>query len=306
MTLGISSALAGDVGDKAKPAKVQWAANQVHALYNPDKKQAAVDVNDKFTIKSFQEGEGYRVRVGVLDGARAMLGTCEAAAKLKAGDRRTTWLDVQYKPDAAGNTAFTIRRTLDFNKHDRVYKFTAGEGARATLEPGVEVSLNNGVLVYEQSTGPIGTSGDTKALRLSYKLNDNFADISASVEMDQQAWAIATNRPSAGGAPLYSVNNNAVLPHVEGTKGIVQAQTVVANPVRGPGIGAAANPALLKVSGRPSTSIQGLQVSDDAEQALCLALPCSFDFQCKSSGQPSSCICHDLDGPGPNLGVCQV
>ncbi|MBS7545538.1 hypothetical protein [Ancylobacter oerskovii] len=306
MALSISAAVAG-VGEQRPAASgtATWAANEVHALYDPAKQHVLVDVNDQFSIKSRADGDTRRVQLAVLDGARAKIGTCADASKLQDGERRTTWLDVQYgKPDAAGNTAFTIRRTLDFNKHERVYRFTAGDGARAALEPGVTVSLNNGVLVYEQTSGPIGTSGNTKAMRMSYKLTDGFGDVTAGVELDRQAWAISTTRPNAAATPVYSVNNSAVLPHVAGTEGTVRDHAVIANPVRGPGIGAAADPTLLKASGAVSKSVQGLQVQDEAAQLLCISISCSFDFQCTSMG--AGCICHDLDGPGPLIGVCQV
>lgn len=205
----------------------------------------------------------------MLDGAGAKIGACANAAKLKDGERRTTWLHVQYgKPDADGNTAFTIRRTLDFNKHERVYRFTAGDGAHATLEPGVSVSLKDGVLVYEQTAGPIGASGATKATRVSYKLADGFDDMAAAVELDRQAWTVSTTRPSAASTPLYSVNNVAVLPHVAGTKGVARERAVIADPLRGPGIGAAADPAVLKVSGGVSKSVGDLRVQDEAAKLL--------------------------------------
>ncbi|SDA93649.1 hypothetical protein [Sinorhizobium sp. NFACC03] len=216
----------------------------------------------------------------MFDGARAKIGTCANAAKLKDGERRTTWLDVEYG------------------------QADAGDGARATLEPGVSVSLNNGVLVYEQTAGPIGASGDTKAMRVSYKLASGFRDVAAAVELDRQAWTVSTTRPSASSAPLYSVNNVALLPHVAGTKGVVRDRAVIADPLRGPGIGAAADPAVLKVSGGVSKSVQGLQVQDEAAKLLCISISCSFDFQCTTQGP--GCICHDLDGPGPLIGVCQV
>lgn len=284
-----------------------WAANEVHAAYNAEKQYAIVDVNDRFVIKSSPAGAGGKVQFGFLDGARAKLGTCNAASKLKDGDPRTTWLRLSYtKPDAQGKRQFTLRRTLDFSGHERVYRFTAGRGTTlATLEPGVRVGLDHGLLVYEQATGPIGTSGDTKAVRVTYKLTDKFSEIASSVEMDRNRWLVSTSQASASSTPIYSVNNTAVLAHIPGEKGVARDRAVVANPTRGNGIGAASDAVGLKVSARqPFNGVENLEVSSVVSQSLCIALPCSFDFQC--NGTSTSCICHDLDGSGPQLGTCLV
>ncbi|MBZ5763316.1 hypothetical protein LAV84_27955 [Rhizobium sp. VS19-DR104.2] len=309
LALGGLSGVAAVAGP-ADPAKAQptkqhmFAANEVHAAYDATKHWAVVDVNDRFLIKSSPAATGGgKVQFAFLDGTRAQIGTCADASKLKPGDRRTTFLYVTYsKPDAEGQRQFELRRTLDFYGHDQVYRFRAGDGTLATLEPGVRMGLKNGTFVYEQATGPIGTSGKTEAVRVSYQLTDKFSEIASSVEMDRNRWVVSTSQPSTASPPIYSVNSSAVVAHVPGTKDMVRDRAIVANPTRGNGIGAAADAFALKVSGQqPPKGVEGLQMGPEKQVSLCLALPCSFDFQC--NGQSTFCTCHDLS-TGPQLGTC--
>ncbi|MFA1791638.1 hypothetical protein [Xanthomonas campestris] len=291
---------------KAEETKQQdFAPNEVHAAYDASKHWAIVDVNDRFLIKASPAADGGKVQFAFLDGARSQIGTCKDAAKLKPGDRRTTFLYVTYsEPDADNKRQFELRRTLDFNGHDQVYRFKAGDGTLSTLEPGVTVGLKHGVFVYEQTTGPIGTSGKTEAVRVTYQLTDKFSDISSSVEMDRNRWVVSTSQPSTGTQPIYSVNNTAVLAHVPGTKDPARDRAIVANPVRGSGIGMEADAVALKVAGhQPPKGVEGLQMGPEKQVALCIAVSCSFDFQC--NGQNTSCLCHELS-TGPNLGTCAV
>ncbi|CAD1798226.1 hypothetical protein XSP_004126 (plasmid) [Xanthomonas euroxanthea] len=310
IALGGLSGVAAVAGpaDLAKAEQTKqhtFATNEVHAAYDAAKHWSIVDVNDRFMIKSSPAAEGGKVQFAFLDGARSQIGTCEAASKLKPGERRTTFLHVSYsKPDAEGKRQFELRRTLDFNGHDQVYRFKAGDGTLATLEPGVRVGLEHGVFAYEQTTGPIGTSGQTQAVRVSYQLNDKYSDIASSVEMDRNRWVVSTSQPSAGAPPIYSVNSTAVLAHVPGTKDLARDRAIVANPMRGSGIGVAADAVALKVAGQqPPKGVEGLQMGPEKQVALCIAVSCSFDFQC--NGQSPSCICHELS-TGPNLGTCAV
>ncbi|MEA5251014.1 hypothetical protein [Xanthomonas fragariae] len=311
LAVGLSATVAnaGQAGqakvDQAAAVKAPWALNEVHAAYNPAKKYTIVDVNDKFLIKSTPDAGGGKVNIAFLDGARAKLGTCATAPKLKPGEARTTWLQLSYsKPDADGKRQFIVRRTLDFNGHDQEYRFTAGNGTLATLEPGVRVGLDRGVLVYEQATGPIGMSGDTKGVRVTYRLNGKFNDIASTVEMDDNRWTVATSQANEASAPIYTVNTTAVAAYVPGTNSLPHDRAVVANPTRGNGIGPAADGYMLKVSGAHTfKQVENLQVHSVVTQSLCLALPCSFDFQC--NGTSTSCSCHDLS-TGPQLGTCLI
>lgn len=113
IALGGLSGVAAVAGpaDLAKAEQTKqhtFATNEVHAAYDAAKHWSIVDVNDRFMIKSSPAAEGGKVQFAFLDGARSQIGTCEAASKLKPGERRTTFLHVSYsKPDAEGET--TVR-----------------------------------------------------------------------------------------------------------------------------------------------------------------------------------------------------
>ncbi|WP_228861137.1 hypothetical protein [Xanthomonas vesicatoria] len=299
-------AVAGPTDHATKEKPKAWTANEVHAAYDSGKQISVVDVNDRFLIKSSATTNGGKVQFGFLDGARELIGTCEASKKLKSGDRRTTWLHVTYSnQDAQGNRQFEIKRTLDFDGHARIYRFSAGDGTLAALEPGIRVGLSHGTLVYEQATGPIGASGDTNGVRVSYQLTDKFSQIASSVEMDRNRWVVTTNQANPSTAPIYSVNTTAVMAHVPGSKGAAQDHAIVANPTYGNGIGARSDAVALKVSsGKQYKGLHDLQVESVVrEQTLCNALPCSFDFQC--NGTSTSCQCFEMT-QGPILGTCLV
>ncbi|SDA93651.1 hypothetical protein [Sinorhizobium sp. NFACC03] len=65
MALGVSAAIAGVGTERTQTAQSSpgsmWAANEVHALYDPAKRHAPVDVNEKFSIKSRNDGDGHRM-----------------------------------------------------------------------------------------------------------------------------------------------------------------------------------------------------------------------------------------------------
>jgi hypothetical protein len=303
VSLGISAAVAAPESAGTGKA-VPWAENEVHAAVDPEKEQTVIDVNDRFLIKSAAAGDSTRVQFGVLDGARAKYGSCEAAGGIKDGEPKTTWVEVAYtRPDAAGMRRFTVSRTADFHDNERRYSFAAaGDGERATLEPGITVAFENGVLIYEQAVGPIGASGNTKALRLAYSLSDEFEEVTASVEMDRNMWMVGTSGGDAE-APIYTVNNKALLAHMVGSPGRELERAVVAGPLSGPGIGVMGDAYVLKVAGGvPPALIGDIEVST-VQQQRCIAFQCLVDIQCLNAGP--SCICHDLSG-GPSPGVCLI
>lgn len=281
-----------------------WKDNQVHAAIDTQVKWSIVDVNDQFLIKSAADGAGTAVKFAVLDGTRKVYGNCGSGKDPKPGDPTTTWLQVSYSNAAPDGTRdFTVRRTADFFGLERVYRFKAsGHDEVARLEPGISIEFENGVMIYQQTKGPIGTSVDTKALRLTYQLSDAYGEIRSSVEMDTKLWTVATQATDPN-TLLYSVNNKAINPHIVGGNTDEQAPEIIADPEQGPGIG---QEFLLKVSDQspPNREIDGIETKDEQNQAaLCQARGCSFDWEC--GVQSSDCMCHELS-QGPFLGTCLI
>lgn len=294
----------------------EWKENEVHASYSHNTKRAIVDVNDEFILSSSSNDAGMVLRVGVLDGTRAKYGECGSGTKPKLGEAQTTWLSVAYsKPDQNGVRNVAITRTVDFFGRQRTYSFQSKGGwERATLEPGISVEINDGVLSYSQSTGPLGTSGNTKSIDLAYELSERPETIRSAISLNSSSWFVATE--GSASAPTYRVNNHAVIASLPDQK--VQqpatAQRAIVPPVE---INVAAivrdRAAQTKMFHRvqfegdqkeqAADDITGVETNDIDEPTLpCPAVRCRNSLDC-FAGLGSYCTCAYVISGG---GVCLI
>jgi hypothetical protein len=75
-----------------------------------------IDVNDSFIIVwRFSPSDSLqRIDVAVMDGARAIYGSCKSNKHPKVGDRRETWLTFEFPESDGVNRGLFISRTFDF------------------------------------------------------------------------------------------------------------------------------------------------------------------------------------------------
>lgn len=305
MGLLAGQAAATDVQVNA-PDQTPWKDNEVHAAYAADKAYSLIDVNDKFLVKSLHDNGVNILRVAVLDGLREQYGTCTSGKNPGLGDRSTTWVSISYtKRDPKGFREFTIRRTYDFFRHDRIYSFkSSGRSEIARLEPGISFEIRDDSVTYIQTTGPIGTSGNTKSVRLKYKLTDDFRSVNLTTEMDTKMWRIGTLDNVIKGAPVYSVNNSQVSPYLSASSTADIPAGVVAPPLFGPGIEVPAEPLFVRVSSNDAEQeeITDVETEDAAAAGLCVVKRCLVAPECWVELGGGNCGC--AAAAGPSVGVC--
>lgn len=282
---------------------IQWLDNQLHAAHSHGDDQAVIDVNDRFVIKSDRSNDLTTVALGVLDGTRARYGTCSSGINPESGDPRTTWVQISHSDVAEdGLRDFTVRRTLDFYGNDRVYRFRSrGDGEIARLEPGISIEFDDGLATYVQTTGPIGTSGDTEAVRLAYQLFDSYDMITTSVELDWDMWSVSTDLSHNASSMAYNVNDATIIPHSAGSSSDELASPIIAAPVTGPGI-VTNGPSVWLAADQPSDQrdVDDVETSDEqTDGLLCIARRCLVRVECFSGGPSCDCF-----GVFPSGGVC--
>ena len=283
----------------------QWLANELHAANDAVDRRTTVDVNDRFVVRSATTDGLTKVAFGVLDGMRERYGTCGDGNDPQLGDRHTTWVEIAYSNiESDGSRDITVRRTLDFYGNERTYRFrSSGDDEIAHLEPGISIEFEDGVATYVQTTGPIGMSGETEAIRLAYKLSDSYDAITTTVELDHDMWSIMTDGANGSEQQVVSVNEASIVTHsaIEPRSG--DGDPVIAAPMFGPGVVSEGQLPILLVAdqGDDQREIDDVETTDEERQSLCFAFRCITRIDCLSGGP--RCYCASLGG-GP--GVCLI
>jgi hypothetical protein len=167
-----------------------------------------LDVNDSFIIVwRFSPSDSLqRIDVAVMDGARAIYGSCKLNKHPKVGDRRETWLTFEFPESDGVNRGLFISRTFDFLGRMKKYGPIDPSVLGSTLlEGGINVSFNGGFLEYTQLGGLIGPR-QRRALSARIDTRLPNGKLSGSVTIDSDAWDFSIDKITS----ISSVNGKAV------------------------------------------------------------------------------------------------